>query len=96
MHKNHVPCGEVKNLDDVFKTEMAKDKIRTEEINGVKTKRVSGIAFITEESVVLNLKKGNQTLVQFPFPIIFLKPLISNDLSLETITVLLCDNQQLS
>ncbi|HTO39244.1 MAG TPA: CaiB/BaiF CoA-transferase family protein [Brumimicrobium sp.] len=54
MHKNHVPCGEVKNLDDVFKTEMAKDKIRTEEINGVKTKRVSGIAFITEESVVLN------------------------------------------
>lgn len=50
MHKNHVPCGEVKDLANVFKNEAAQRLIREENIEGETTKRVSGIAFQTKEN----------------------------------------------
>lgn len=45
MHEHFVPCGEVKDLAAVFESEMAKDLIRTEVIDGIETKRVTGVAF---------------------------------------------------
>ena len=45
MHGHFVPCGEVKDLEAVFKTEAAKSLVRTEEIDGEVTKRVTGIGF---------------------------------------------------
>lgn len=45
MHEHHVPCGQIKNLEEVFKNEQAQKFIREEKINGVLTKRVSTIAF---------------------------------------------------
>lgn len=45
MHEHYVPCGEVKDLEAVFKSEMAQGLIRTEIIEGIETKRVTGIAF---------------------------------------------------
>lgn len=50
MHKNHVPCGEVKDLANVFKNEATQRLIREENIEGETTKRVSGIAFQTKEN----------------------------------------------
>lgn len=49
MHKHFVPCGEVKDLEAVFKTEAAKNLVRAEEIDGEKTKRVTGIGFQTNK-----------------------------------------------
>ncbi|RFC54842.1 CoA transferase [Brumimicrobium aurantiacum] len=49
MHQNYVPCGEVKDLAAVFKTPAAQEMIRKENINGIETKRVSGIAFKVEK-----------------------------------------------
>lgn len=48
MHEHFVPCGEVKDLAAVFKSPMAQDLVKTEVIDGVKTKRVSGVAFRSE------------------------------------------------
>ena len=45
MHAHFVPCGEVKDLAAVFNSKMAQDLVRTEVIEGVETKRVTGIAF---------------------------------------------------
>ncbi len=45
MHQHFVPCGEVKDLEAVFKTKAAQDLVRNESIEGTDTKRVSGIAF---------------------------------------------------
>lgn len=45
MHKHFVPCGEVKDLSAVFKSEMAQDLVRTEIIDGTETQRVTSIAF---------------------------------------------------
>ncbi|PHR44738.1 MAG: carnitine dehydratase [Fluviicola sp.] len=48
MNKNHVPAGAIKNLKEVFETKNAQNLIREEMISGVKTKRVTGIAFKTK------------------------------------------------
>ena len=45
MSKHFIPFGIVKNLDDVLKEESAKSLIREEEISGIKTKRMTQIAF---------------------------------------------------
>src|SRR5690554_110367 len=45
MHAHFVPCGEVKDLAAVFNSKMTQDLVRTEVIEGVETKRVTGIAF---------------------------------------------------
>lgn len=45
MHDNFVPCGEIKDLDSVFKTEESQRLVRTEMIENQMTKRVTGIAF---------------------------------------------------
>lgn len=44
-HEHHVPCGQIRSLDEVFEDDQAKNFIRTEEIDGVETKRISNIAF---------------------------------------------------
>lgn len=45
MHTHFVPCGKIQNLAEVFENEQAKSFIRTEEIDGIPTARVSSIAF---------------------------------------------------
>jgi crotonobetainyl-CoA:carnitine CoA-transferase CaiB-like acyl-CoA transferase len=45
MQELRVPCAKIKNLKEVFETPLAQDMIRTEEINGKLTQRVSSIAF---------------------------------------------------
>lgn len=45
MQKRDIPCGEIKDLKAVFSTKRAQDLIRKESINGIKTQRVSSIAF---------------------------------------------------
>ncbi len=45
LHQLNVPAGEIKSLDRVFADEQARALVRTEEIDHVSTKRVSGIAF---------------------------------------------------
>lgn len=45
MHELGVPCAKIKSLNEVFNDEIAQNMIREEVIDGVKTKRVSGIAF---------------------------------------------------
>src|SRR5690554_1976118 len=45
MHEHFVPCGEIKDLAAVFKDPMAKNLVRIEFIDGMETKRVTGIAF---------------------------------------------------
>lgn len=45
FHKNKIPCGEIKNLEEVFKDPKANELIREEIIEGKITKRVSSIAF---------------------------------------------------
>lgn len=45
MRKRNIPCGEIKNLKEVFETSEAQKLIRTEKINEVTTQRVTGIAF---------------------------------------------------
>ncbi|WP_242494539.1 CaiB/BaiF CoA transferase family protein [Brumimicrobium glaciale] len=45
MNEHFVPCGEIKNLKAVFETNLAQDLVRSEVIDGVETKRVTGIAF---------------------------------------------------
>lgn len=45
MEKLHVPAAKIKNLKEVFESELAKEMIREEDINNLKTKRVSSIAF---------------------------------------------------
>jgi len=42
---NYIPCGHIKNLQEVFNDNTAKELIREEEIEGVITKRVTSIAF---------------------------------------------------
>jgi crotonobetainyl-CoA:carnitine CoA-transferase CaiB-like acyl-CoA transferase len=45
LHQQFVPCAEVKNLREVFKTQESKHLIREEVIDNKKTKRVTSIAF---------------------------------------------------
>ena len=45
MHHHFVPCGEIMDMESVFKSPMAQELVRTEMIDGVETKRVTGIAF---------------------------------------------------
>ena len=45
MRKESVPCGEIKDLSAVFSNEKAKALIREENIAGIETKRITGIAF---------------------------------------------------
>src|SRR5690554_512132 len=49
MHLNYVPCGEVKDLNAVVESELAQELVRVEKIDGIETKRVTGIAFRTEK-----------------------------------------------
>lgn len=49
LHKAYIPVGIVKNLRTVFKEKNAQNLVREEIIDGVKTKRVSSIAFKFEE-----------------------------------------------
>lgn len=43
--KEYVPCGKIKNLNEVFEAKEAQQLIREEEIDGVLTRRVTSIAF---------------------------------------------------
>lgn len=43
--EQHVPCGKIKSLDEVFSESQAKHLIREENISGKATKRVTSIAF---------------------------------------------------
>ena len=43
--ENFIPCGQIKNLEEVFQEQQAQDLVREEMIDGVLTKRVSSIAF---------------------------------------------------
>lgn len=45
MHAHFVPCGKIRDLQEVFSDEQAQSFIRTEIIDGQETKRVSSIAF---------------------------------------------------
>jgi crotonobetainyl-CoA:carnitine CoA-transferase CaiB-like acyl-CoA transferase len=45
MMENNVPCGKIKNLEEVFNDNSAKELIRSELIEGKETKRVTSIAF---------------------------------------------------
>lgn len=45
MLENNVPCGKIKNLEEVFKDDSAKLLIRSEVIDGKETKRVTSLAF---------------------------------------------------
>jgi crotonobetainyl-CoA:carnitine CoA-transferase CaiB-like acyl-CoA transferase len=45
LHQQHVPCAKVKSLDEVFKEEQAQNLVRTENIDGIASKRVTSIAF---------------------------------------------------
>lgn len=45
MHAHFVPCGKIRNLQEVFSDEQAQSFIRTEITDGQETKRVSSIAF---------------------------------------------------
>lgn len=45
MNEHFVPCGEIKDLKAVFESPLAQDLVRMEIIDGVETKRVTGIAF---------------------------------------------------
>ncbi len=45
LQEAEVPVALVRNMEEVFETSLAKDLIRTEVIEGPKTKRVSTIAF---------------------------------------------------
>lgn len=47
MHQHHVPSGIIKDLEDVFKSKAARALVREEMISGIKTKRVTSIAFKT-------------------------------------------------
>lgn len=51
MRKRNIPCGEVKNLQAVFKDESAKRLIREEEIDGTPTKRMTGVAFVMQDCI---------------------------------------------
>jgi crotonobetainyl-CoA:carnitine CoA-transferase CaiB-like acyl-CoA transferase len=42
---NHIPCGHIKNMKEVFEQQLAQELIRSEEIDGMETKRVSSISF---------------------------------------------------
>lgn len=44
-HSQHIPAGEIKNLEQVFQTKLAKALIKEEVIDGKDTSRVSSIAF---------------------------------------------------
>ena len=41
----HIPCGKIKNIEEVFQEKSAKDLIKTENIDGFETKRVTSISF---------------------------------------------------
>ncbi len=45
MHAVHVPVGEIKNLEEVFQEDAARQLIRKELIDGIPTQRVSSIGF---------------------------------------------------
>jgi len=45
MNFKNVPCGKIKNLEEVFEDQKAKDLILTEEIEGKTTKRVKAAIF---------------------------------------------------
>lgn len=45
MHKENVPAGKIKNLQEVFNEPAAQELIRKEIIDGIETKRVTSIAF---------------------------------------------------
>jgi crotonobetainyl-CoA:carnitine CoA-transferase CaiB-like acyl-CoA transferase len=45
MHEHHVPSGVIKDLEDVFESKDAQELVREEMISGIKTKRVTSIAF---------------------------------------------------
>jgi crotonobetainyl-CoA:carnitine CoA-transferase CaiB-like acyl-CoA transferase len=42
---NHIPCGHIKNLEEVFNDKTARDLVREEVIEGQVTKRVTSISF---------------------------------------------------
>jgi len=44
-HLNYIPVAQIQNLAEVFDNESAKELQRDEEINGIKTKRITSIAF---------------------------------------------------
>jgi crotonobetainyl-CoA:carnitine CoA-transferase CaiB-like acyl-CoA transferase len=45
MQENQVPAGAIKNLKEVFESKEAQNLVREELISGIKTKRVTSIAF---------------------------------------------------
>lgn len=45
MNKNNVPAGAIKNIKEVFETDEAQSLVKEEMISGIKTKRVTGVAF---------------------------------------------------
>ncbi len=45
MHAHFVPCGKIRNLQEVFEDERAQSFVRTETIDNQETKRISSIAF---------------------------------------------------
>lgn len=47
MHAHFVPCGKIRNLEEVFQDERAQNFVREENIDGQPTKRISSIAFET-------------------------------------------------
>jgi len=49
LHENYIPSGIIKNLKAVFQEKAAKDLVRDEIIDGIKTLRVSSIAFKYED-----------------------------------------------
>ncbi len=50
MESLEVPCAKIKNLQQVFENPKAKSMIRSEEIDGLMTKRVSQLAFQIENN----------------------------------------------
>jgi crotonobetainyl-CoA:carnitine CoA-transferase CaiB-like acyl-CoA transferase len=52
--ENFIPCGQIKNLEEVFQEQQAQDLVREEMIDGILTKRVSSIAFKYSD----NIRKG--------------------------------------
>jgi crotonobetainyl-CoA:carnitine CoA-transferase CaiB-like acyl-CoA transferase len=49
LHENYIPSGIIRNLKAVFQEKAAQDLVREETIDGIKTLRVSSIAFKYED-----------------------------------------------
>jgi crotonobetainyl-CoA:carnitine CoA-transferase CaiB-like acyl-CoA transferase len=66
--ENHVPCGKIKSLDEVFEEAQAQKLIREETIDGLETKRVTSVAFKTRipfgykyQGPLVNRKRNSPT-----------------------------------